>query len=158
MFLVAHWSLPQARSSRRRYLKRAGMPGQRGGDLAEARVGETQERHSLPGAGRAPKLQANTKRGGLFRVELPFLVFDSDFWCKATWSHDLLCFVGLLLGEREHPLDAPLAILAPCFDTGISRTDSQKSCTQYSILLRRRGSHQRVLERGSRHWQEQPTS
>ena len=25
-----------------------------------------------------------------------------------SWRHDLLCFVELLLGEREHPLDALL--------------------------------------------------
>jgi hypothetical protein len=46
------------------------MPGQRWGDLGEARVGETQELHSLPGA--------------------------------------MTSFVGSLLGEREHLLDALL--------------------------------------------------
>ncbi len=35
-------------------------------------------------AGFAPKLQANTRRGGLFRIELPPLVSDPDFWCKAA--------------------------------------------------------------------------
>jgi len=34
--------------------------------------------------GFAPKLQANTRRGGLLRAELPSLVLDPDLWCKAT--------------------------------------------------------------------------
>jgi nitrite reductase/ring-hydroxylating ferredoxin subunit len=37
--------------------------------------------------GFAPKLQATTRRGGLFRIELPLLVSDPDFWCKATCTH-----------------------------------------------------------------------
>ncbi len=32
--------------------------------------------------GLAHKLQATTRSGGLFRIELPLLAADPDFWCK----------------------------------------------------------------------------
>ena len=34
-------------------------------------------------AGLAHKLQATTRSGGLFRSNLPLLVSNPDFWCKA---------------------------------------------------------------------------
>ncbi len=43
----------------------------------------------LPSSGFAPKLQATTRRGDLFRTELPPLVSDPDFWCKAGLEEKL---------------------------------------------------------------------
>jgi hypothetical protein len=33
--------------------------------------------------GLAPKLQATTRNSGLFRINLPLLASNPDFWCKA---------------------------------------------------------------------------
>jgi hypothetical protein len=43
----------------------------------------TGRREAVPAGGFAPRLQATTRRGGLFRIELLDLVSDPDFWCKA---------------------------------------------------------------------------
>ncbi len=47
-------------------------------------------RLDLAPSGLAPKLQATTTRGGLFRTKLPPLVPDPDFWCKAVISVTVL--------------------------------------------------------------------
>jgi hypothetical protein len=39
-----------------------------------------------PWTGLAPNLQATTRRGSSFRVELLLLVSGPNFWCKAPWT------------------------------------------------------------------------
>ena len=41
----------------------------------------------LDPTGFAPKLQATTRRGGLFITRLPLLVFDPQLWCKASLTY-----------------------------------------------------------------------
>src|SRR5215216_4756772 len=45
--------------------------------------------NAQPREGFAPKLQATTRRGVLFRTELPSLVLDPYFWCKALLDQEI---------------------------------------------------------------------
>jgi len=91
-------------------------------------------------SGFAPKLQATTRGGGLFKTKLPLIVPDPDFWCKAHASIEKIVGVGGQHRRDVLHLDSAYKSGCSCFLTG-DKTDILANREALSELLGLRFFH-----------------